>query len=97
MLWKRRRPIVLWLASRPWSLKLGLGFAALGVILLGSGGGAYSWHYMQHDNGFCTGCHVMERPFGLFQARAGKHDRRGLPTSRHEPTSAPPARSAGCD
>lgn len=66
VLWKRRRAIVLWLASRPWSLKLGLGFALGGVILLSSGGGAYGWHYMQHDNGFCTGCHVMGPAYQRF-------------------------------
>jgi len=71
-LWRNRRAIVLWLASRPWSLKLTIGFAAAGLVLLGSGGGALSWHYMQHDNGFCTGCHIMGPAYQRFTL--SKHD-----------------------
>jgi hypothetical protein len=51
-----------------------LAAGVLGLILAAGGAGAVSWNYMQHDNGFCTGCHVMAKPFGQFQARSGKHD-----------------------
>ncbi|HTY05976.1 MAG TPA: hypothetical protein VMC86_05645 [Gemmatimonadales bacterium] len=71
-LWRKRRPIVLWLASRPWGEKLALGGIAAAIVLLGSGGGAYGWHYMQHDNGFCTGCHVMGPAYQRFTQ--SKHD-----------------------
>jgi len=37
------------------------------VVLAAAGtGGAVSWNYMQHDNGFCTGCHVMHTAFDRF-------------------------------
>jgi hypothetical protein len=36
--------------------------------------GTTSWNYMQHDNGFCAGCHVMETPFQKFATGAGEHE-----------------------
>ncbi len=73
-LWKRRAPIVYWIKTRERGLQLGLAGGLFGLILLASGAGMVSWNYMQHDNGFCTGCHVMNVPFGKFEVRAGKHD-----------------------
>jgi hypothetical protein len=58
-LWRRRIAIVAWVRARPRTTKIGLA-AFAGVVLLGGASfGAVSWDYMQHDNGFCTGCHVM--------------------------------------
>lgn len=58
-LWRRRQRIVTWVATRPRNAKIGLAAAAGTVVLFGAGFGSVSWNYMQHDNGFCTGCHVM--------------------------------------
>src|SRR6476646_4158419 len=66
VLWRRRRAVILWLASRPWKVKLTLGIAVVGAVIAVSGTGAVSWHYMQHDNGFCTGCHVMGPAYQRF-------------------------------
>ncbi len=73
-LWRRRAAILAWIQTRERGVKIGLAGGVFGLILLAGGTGAVSWNYMQHDNGFCTGCHVMSKPFGAFQARAGKHD-----------------------
>jgi len=73
-LWRRRIAAWTWVRTRPRGVKAGLAAAVLVLALAGAGGGAVSWNYMQHDNGFCTGCHIMAEPFDKFQAGAGKHD-----------------------
>lgn len=71
-LWRRRRAIITWVVARPRQIKIALG-AAAAVFVLGAGGfGAVSWNYMQHDNAFCTGCHIMKGPFQRFSG--SKHD-----------------------
>jgi hypothetical protein len=72
MLWRRRRAIVGWVMTRQRGLKIGLTAAAATVLLGVAGFGTVSWNYMQHDNGFCTGCHVMNVPFQRFAG--SKHD-----------------------
>jgi hypothetical protein len=73
-LWRHRQAIRGWLASRQRGFQFALAGTVAALIVIAGGAGAAGWHYMQHDNGFCTGCHVMNVPFGKFQARAGKHD-----------------------
>lgn len=65
-LWRRRTGIWAWIVTRRTQVKVVL---ATTVVLLVAGAtvfGAGSWHYMQHDNGFCTGCHVMGPAFQRF-------------------------------
>ena len=73
-LWRRRIALWTWLRTRTNYLKFVLGGAAVFVLAVALFGGMTSWNYMQHDNGFCTGCHIMERPFQRFNAGAGKHE-----------------------
>jgi nitrate/TMAO reductase-like tetraheme cytochrome c subunit len=50
--------------TRRWRIALVAGFTlALGVASLA---GYRQWHYMQHDNRFCTSCHLMVDPFQRF-------------------------------
>lgn len=71
-LWRRRTQIVTWLRTRQRNVKIAL-LAGVAVIVLSAAGfGAVSWNYMQHDNGFCTGCHIMKDPFQRFTG--SKHD-----------------------
>jgi hypothetical protein len=72
VLWRRRAAIVLWLVSLPRGTKLGLAAGAGVVVLAAAAGGAVSMHYVNHNNGFCTGCHVMNTPFQRFAG--SKHD-----------------------
>jgi hypothetical protein len=74
MLWRRRLPVWTWLRTRNRHVKFGLSGAALFVVAVLFFGGMKSWTYMQHENAFCTGCHIMERPFQRFAAGAGKHE-----------------------
>lgn len=71
---RRRSAIAAWLASRrrwvKWALAAGI------VLAVAAGGrlGATAWQYTQHDNGFCTGCHVMDPAFQEFVNFRDKHD-----------------------
>jgi len=71
-LWRRRMVIVAWVLARPRQVKIGLAAAAAIAVLGAAGFGTVSWNYMQHDNGFCTGCHIMKGPFQRFAG--SKHD-----------------------
>ncbi|MCC6928782.1 MAG: hypothetical protein IT359_07305 [Gemmatimonadaceae bacterium] len=65
--WKRRAALGAWLASRTRGYKLALG-AGVGTTLLAAGlGGGWTYHYMMHENDFCSSCHVMSSAFGRFQ------------------------------
>lgn len=73
-LWRRRAALWLWLKTRTRGLKFALGGAAVVALAVMLFGGMTSWNYMQHENAFCTGCHIMERPFRRFSAGAGRHE-----------------------
>lgn len=59
LLWRRRAAIREWLTTRSRGVKLALAGGAAFVVLLLTGFGLASWNYIQHDNDFCSGCHVM--------------------------------------
>jgi hypothetical protein len=65
-LWRRRAQIVTWVRTRPQQTRVALA-AGAGVVVIGAMAfGGVSWNYMQHDNGFCTGCHVMGPAYQRF-------------------------------
>lgn len=66
LLWRRRLEIRMWLVTRRRAVKIALAVAAAAFVVGFAGFGAGSWHYMQHDNGFCTGCHVMGPAYRRF-------------------------------
>jgi hypothetical protein len=72
VLWRRRHRIVAWIRTRQRGVRVALVAVAAAVLLGMAGFGTVSWNYMQHDNGFCTGCHIMEVPFQRFTG--SKHD-----------------------
>ncbi len=63
----RREEIGAWLGRQSNGYKMGLA-AVAAVMLIGAGGVGYAGnHYMQHDNDFCVGCHVMGDAWNAFQ------------------------------
>jgi len=66
VLWRRRQRIITWAKTRPRNTRIALIGAAAAVVILGLAFGTASWNYMQHDNGFCTGCHVMGSAYVRF-------------------------------
>jgi class III cytochrome C family protein len=71
-LWRRRLGIISWVKTRQRGVKIGLATAAAVAVIGAAGFGTVSWNYMQHDNAFCTGCHIMKGPFQRFTG--SKHD-----------------------
>ena len=70
--WRARRVIAAWIVSRPRGVKISFA-AGLAVVVLGLGGfSVVGYDYLEHNNGFCTGCHVMKVPFQRFAG--SKHD-----------------------
>jgi nitrate/TMAO reductase-like tetraheme cytochrome c subunit len=75
LLWTRRQAIREWVVTRNRGVKLAV-VATAGVILAVLAlGGTVSWNYMQHENAFCSGCHIMEGPWNKFALDAGKHSK----------------------
>lgn len=56
---RKRVALLAWLRTRSRGVQIGLASLAAVVLVLAVTGGTVSWNYMQHDNDFCTGCHVM--------------------------------------
>ncbi len=68
------RAVLKWLTTRHSKLQWAIAGGVL-LLLLGAGGAsAVAWDYTQHDNGFCTGCHVMQPAFQEFMSFEDKHD-----------------------
>jgi len=61
-----RRPIARWLRSRNRIIQVTLATMAVALLVSVVGAGRGGWNYMQHDNDFCTGCHVMSGAFERF-------------------------------
>lgn len=72
-LFLNRARVAAWLAGQDRGLKIAM-VSAVAVVLVTIGvTGTASWNYMQHDNDFCSSCHVMEGPWNKFSKDAGKH------------------------
>jgi len=72
LLWRHRAVIVQWVFTRRRGVKIGLAAGAAAIVLGFGAFGVVGYGYMQHNNGFCTGCHVMKVPFQRFAG--SKHD-----------------------
>jgi len=66
VLWRRRADVRSWLTTRPPVFHAWLGGAVVLLSVVGASAGVWGWRYVQHDNGFCTGCHVMGPAFVRF-------------------------------
>lgn len=75
LLWKHRSGLREWVTSRSRRVKLGLVAILVLVFGVAAWGGARSWDYMDNENEFCMGCHIMEGPWNKFALDAGKHSK----------------------
>lgn len=64
--YRKRESLVAWWHSRARAIQIGLATIAVVVAAFAASGSVVSWNYMQHDNDFCTGCHVMAPAFQRF-------------------------------
>lgn len=67
LLWRRRRRILDWLRSRSRGWKIAMVGLAAAVTTGFAVFSASAWHYTQHNNDFCIGCHVMGGAWTKFQ------------------------------
>jgi hypothetical protein len=84
----RRRNIRDWVARRDRRVKAAL---VVGLVGLAAGTGAMgkaTWDYTQHDNAFCTGCHVMNPAFQRYVTAGAKHDTLSCHSCHQQPISA---------
>ncbi len=65
--WWQRAELLYWFQTR--SRRLVVATGAVALVLIGVIGwfSVQSWNYMQHDNDFCSGCHVMAPAWQKFQ------------------------------
>lgn len=66
LLWRRRAGLITWARTRPRIVYAWAGGVGAALVVVGGSAGFMGWHYVQHDNGFCTGCHVMGPAFVKF-------------------------------
>lgn len=72
-LFKHRRAILGWIFSRPTGVKAGLAIGAIVIIAGAAWAGTVTWHYTQHSNEFCSGCHVMNVAYSKMTGGKSEH------------------------
>jgi len=70
---RRRAAIRAWFVARSKPVRIALAATAIVIVASAAAGGAMTWHYTQHENAFCTGCHVMHPAFRRFSLEDNKH------------------------
>lgn len=84
-LWRRRRPIGHWLATRQLAVKFAMGGGVILALLGVAGLGYRTNNFVMHDNRFCNGCHIFVASgearvlpdtgyYSLVNKLEGKHD-----------------------
>lgn len=66
VLWKRRERIMHWMRARSRAIQLATAAGVVVLVALAVTAGTIGWNYIQHDNGFCTGCHIMGPAYEAF-------------------------------
>jgi len=64
--WRRRAQLWSWFASQQRIVYGALAAIVVAAIVVAVAAGVSGWNYVQHDNGFCTGCHVMRESYVRF-------------------------------
>ena len=72
-LFKHRVSIIDWFFSREVPARFIIAGATLAIFTAVGWAGAATWNYTQHENDFCTGCHVMNSAYGKMAFGKSKH------------------------
>jgi len=64
--WRRRAAIWSWFTSQPRIVYAAMAAAVVAGIVAATAVGISGWNYVEHDNAFCTGCHVMRPAYVRF-------------------------------
>ncbi len=67
LLWVRRREIARWIADLPPVVKAVTAAVVVAGGAVASVGGYQVYDFVEHDNQFCTGCHVMADAYHRFE------------------------------
>jgi hypothetical protein len=72
-LFRHRQAIFDWFFARSVVAMFGLAAVTLGIFTTVAWAGAATWNYTQHENDFCSGCHVMNVADGKMAYGKTKH------------------------
>jgi hypothetical protein len=72
-LFKHRQAIFDWFFARSTPAMFGLAAVTLAIFTTVAWAGASVWNYTQHENDFCSGCHVMNVAYGKMAYGKSKH------------------------
>ncbi len=88
ILFRRRHAVRAWLSGRTRAALVAL--AAVAVLLVAgiASAGRATWNFTQHDNAFCTGCHVMNPAFIQFETAESGHAELSCHACHQQPISA---------
>ena len=59
LIWRHRVALLTWLRTRNRGLKIAMAGTIAVIALAAAGTGMAAFNYMEHDNDFCLGCHIM--------------------------------------
>jgi hypothetical protein len=59
LLWRNHVALLTWLRTRNQGLKIAMATTVAAIVLAAAGTGVAAMNYMEHDNDFCLGCHIM--------------------------------------
>jgi nitrate/TMAO reductase-like tetraheme cytochrome c subunit len=76
--WRRRAALRHWLVTRSRGARIALASAVAAVILTVAAAGGWTYNYVEHENAFCSSCHIMNDAYMRFagseHAQLGCHD-----------------------
>jgi hypothetical protein len=86
LLWRRRRGLAAGFRQLPRTAHLALLAAALAGLVAVAAAGRAVHYFVEHDNAFCTSCHVMAEPYVRFTL--SEHAELGCHACHQQPLSA---------
>jgi hypothetical protein len=76
--WRRRARLRAWITARSRAAQLGIALVLIAMLASVAGSGAWLYNYTEHENAFCSSCHIMNDAYMRFagseHADLGCHD-----------------------